>query len=241
MADEPEKTEGQAENQEAENQQAESQQVEGKAKDEPKTVPYERFQEVVDEVKQLKEQAEMAAQQVALARANPPQQEQKEFDIFKEVGLEDEDDVPTVKQHRQILNHYATVFDRRLAELAFQQAHPDFAELVGTADEIASGKYAAPLAAAIKQNPALMRMIAKSDNPRLAAYYVAKLQKSKTGNEPIKKNEAQNVIDEAVENANRIKSSANTKGGENLSEEGRIAKMDDKDFLKLAREHGAFV
>lgn len=249
--DNPEKTEeGQtgteAEGQ-VEGQQAEGQ-TEGEAKtEEPKTVPYERFQEMAAKVKQLEEQATIAQQQMALAKANPPQGQQSvqqpvTRDIFKEVGLNDDDDVPTVKQHRQILEHYGKVFDTRLAELAFFQTHPDYTDLVGTADECMSGKYAEPLATAIKQNPALIQMIAQSGNPRLAAYEVAKLQKAKTKTDaPVKTNEAKTVIDEAVENANRVKSSSNAKGGEALSEKGRIENMPDKDFLELARKHGAFV
>jgi len=249
--DDPEKTEeGQTENQ-AEGQQAEGQiegQTEGETQTEAelKTVPYERFQEVVDKMKQLEEQVGIAQQQMALAKANPPQAQGQEtsasrFDIFKEVGLVDDDDVPTVKQHKRILEHYGKVFDSRLAEISFLQSHPDYTDLVGTVDEVASGKYAEPLAAAIKQNPALIRMIAQSRNPRLAAYEVAKLQKSNVSDKPIKTDEAKGAIDEAVANANRVKSSSNTKGGEALSEEGRYATMDDADFLKLAHQRGAIV
>ena len=211
---------------------------------EPKTVSYERFQEMVDKVKGLEGQVEVANQQMALARANPVQGQQvqaPQFDIFKEVGLEDEDDMPNVKQHRQILEHYGKVFDSRLAEIAFHQAHSDYADLVGTADEIMSGKYAEPLAAAIKQNPALLTMIAKSGDPRLAAYEIAKLQKTRTADKPVKAKDAKAAIDEAVENAARVKSSANIKGGGALSEEGRYEGMSDADFLKLALSHGAIV
>ena len=84
-------------------------------------------------------------------------------------------------------------------------------------------------------------MIAQSGNPRLAAYEIAKLQMSRTANKPVKEDEAKNAIDEAVANANRVKSSSNAKGGEALSEEGRYASMDDKAFLELAHKHGAFV
>ena len=114
MAD-PEKTEEvQTEEQIAAQAEAEAQaevevevEAAGEVKDqEPKTVSYERFQEMVDKVKGLEGQVEVANQQMALARANPvqgPQARVPQFDIFKEAGLEDEDDVPTVKQHRQIL------------------------------------------------------------------------------------------------------------------------------------------
>lgn len=213
--------------------------------DEPKTVPYERVKELTETIKGLEEQITTIQQQQALARANPVQTQQQvqQFDIYKEVGLDPEDpeDIPNQGQLKQIINHAATVFDKRLAAIAFQQAHPDYADLVGTADEISTGKYAEPLAAAIKQNPALLNMIAQSGDPRIAAYEIAKLQKAKTKDEPIKKDEAKSAIEEAVENANRVKSSSNAKGGEALSEEGRIANMSPEDFVKLALSHGAII
>lgn len=238
---------GQAEG-EAEGQQAESQ-AEGEAKgeaEESETVPYERFQEVVTEMKALKEQNETIMQQQALARANPIQGQQEQapqFDIYKEVGLDPEDpeDIPNQGQIKKILNHAGKVFSSQLAQIAFQQAHPDYAELVGSADEISSGKYAGPLAAAIKQNPALLTMIAKSGDPRLAAYEIAKLQKAKTKDEPVKKDEAKDAIDEAVENAKRVKSSSNAKGGGALSEEGRYEGMSDEEFVALALSNGAYI
>jgi hypothetical protein len=245
MADE-EKTDVEQEETEVKDQantevkdQTETEQADNEA-EEPKTVPFERFQEMTDKVKLLEEQVVNAQQQMAIARANQSQKEPAaKFDIFKEVGLTDDDDVPTVKQYKQIIEHHATVFDRKLADLAFHQAHPDFAEYVGTVDEIASGNYAAPLAAAIKNNPAIARMIGESPNPRMAAYNIAKLQKTKST--PVKIKEAKDIIDDAKNNSERVKSSSNTKGGEALSEEGRYATMNDADFLKIAHKHGAFV
>ena len=225
-------------------------QTEGEAKEteaneanesnEPQTVPFERFQEMTDKVKLLEEQVTNAQQQMAIARANQTQKQPAEkFDIFKEAGLDDDDDVPTVGQYKKILEHHAKVFDQRLADLSFHQAHPDFEEYVGTADEIASGKYAAPLTAAIKNNPAIARMIGESPNPRMAAYNIAKLQKSQTS--PVKTDEAKQIIDDAKANSERIKSSSNTKGGDSLSEENRYTQMNDSDFLKIANNNGAFV
>ena len=246
MAEETEKT-GQVEEVEttvASTETAENTETEGEAKEieakEPQTVPFERFQEMTDKVKLLEEQVVNAQQQMAIARANQSQKEPAaKFDIFKEVGLTDEDDVPTVKQYKQILEHHATIFDKRLADLAFHQSHPDFAEYVGTVDEIASGNYAAPLASAIKNNPAIARMIGESPNPRMAAYNIAKLQKTKS--EPVKTKEAKDIIDDAKNTSERVKSSSNTKGGEALSEEGRYSIMNDADFLKIAHNNGAFV
>jgi len=72
------------------------------------------------------------------------------------------------------------------------------------------------------------------------AYQIAKLhQQNKAEGKTTTKKDAKEVIDEAIANANRVKSSANTKGGEALSEEGRYANMSDPDFLKLAASRGA--
>lgn len=237
---EGQQTEGQTEGQQTE---AEAKAA-GEAAGEPKTVPFDRFQEMVDKVKQLEEQALVVQQQQALAKANPvqgQQVQQPQFDIYKEVGLDadDPEDIPNQGQLKKIFDHYGTVFSRQLADIDFRQTHPDYAQIVGTFDEIASGKYAAPLAEAIKKNPALLHDIRLSPNPKVAAYNIAKLQLKKPEGKTVTTDEAKVVIDEAIKNAERVKSSANAKGGEALSEEGRYAKMPDPEFVKLALSHGA--
>ncbi len=225
---------------EVKDDETQTEETEAKAEE---TVPMERFKEMVDKVELLEKQAGVAAEQAAIAKANPIAAQATsadQFDIFKEVGLDKDDDVPDVGQTKKIMAHYGHVFDMRIATLAFHQAHPDYDQLVGTVDEIASGKYAEPLAAAIKKNPALQSMIASSKNPRIAAYEVAKLQKESVKT-PVVTKDAKDAIDEAVKAANKVKSPSNTKGGESLSEEGRIAKMSDADFLNIARDNGAFV
>lgn len=212
----------------------------------PETVPYERFKEVEDMVKQLQEAADVTAQQDALRKANPVQGKQpagEQFDIYKEAGLDPDDPEEVIDQSqlKKILNHVGSIYSRQLADLSFLQAHPDYAQLVGTVDEVASGKYAGPFAMAIKKNPALLTDIAQSNNPRLAAYNIAKLQVDKGNKGTVSSDEAKAAIDEAVKNANRIKSSSNAKGGAALSEEGRLANMSDKDFVQLALGNGAII
>lgn len=225
---------------------------EEKGDEEKGPVSYERFQEMVNKVKGLEDTIEANAEQAAIAKANPvaapTQPTQPQTDpldaIFKDAGLdlEDPDEVPTQGQLKTILSNVATVYDRQLAEMSFFQTHPDYTELIGTQDELASGQYAAPLAAAIKKNPALIQQIQKSADPRMAAYEIAKLQKAKAKpSEKVDTKEAKNAIDEAVENANKIKSSSNAKGGGGVTEEGRFASMSDGDFLKLAADNGAIL
>ena len=221
-----------------------------KTGDEAQTEAPDRIKELTDLVSNLKEQISTMAETAAIARANPvvapvqtAQQQADPLDaIFKEAGLDadDPEEIPNQAQFKKILGNVATVFDRRLAEMSFFQMHPDYTELVGTQDELASGQYAAPLAAAIKKNPALIQQIQKSADPRMAAYEIAKLQKDKPA-EKVENKEAQDAIDEAVKNANKVKSVANTTGGGGVTEEGRFASMSDGDFLKLAADNGAIL
>lgn len=236
--DEPETTETEA----TEPETTETETPEAEAKTEPETVPYERLKEVTAKASELEEANQMLQEQIALMRANPPQpqaEKQEQFDIYKEVGLEDPDDIPTVEQQRKINEYYQGLVGEQLADIRFFVDHPDYAELVGTAEKIAIGQFAEPLTAAIKANPALVAMIQNSQNRRLAAYEIAKLHKSKK--EPISSKDAKTAIDEAVSIANRVKSSSNVKGGGALSEQGRYESMAEEEFVKLAREHGADV
>ncbi len=235
--------EGQTEGQ-TEGQVAGEGQVEGAEKT-PETVPYDRFKEVNDKLKASEEREQTLSQQVAVIQANMPTPGQRPqpdpFDIYKKVGLEDPEDIPTVEQSRKINAYFQSQTDAKLAEIRFLQEHPDFTELIGTEDQIRMGQYATPIREAVKNNPALISMIQNSKNPPLAAYELVKLyQKQKPGTE-IDTKKAQATIDEAVANAGRIKSTSNVRGGSALSEEGRYAKMPDGDFLKLARSHGAIV
>jgi len=233
-----------------ENQVEQTESVE-KTGDEAQTEAPDRIKELTDKVASLTEQISTMKETAAIAKANPiaapTQPTQPQADpldvIFKEAGidLDDPDEIPTQGQLKTILKNVATVYDRRLAEMSFFQLHPDYAQLVGTQDELASGQYAAPLAAAIKKNPALVQQIQKSADPRLAAYEIAKLQKDKKTTEKVDTEEAKNAIEEAVENANKVKSSSNAKGGGGITEEGRFASMSDGDFLKLAADNGAIL
>lgn len=221
-----------------------------KTSDETQTEAPDRIKELTDQVSDLKGQISTMAETAAIAKANPmvapTQPAQPQADpldaIFKEAGLDadDPEEILYQAQFKKILGTVATVFDRRLAEMSFFQTHPDYREIVGTQDELASGQYAAPLAAAIKKNPALIQQIQKSADPRMAAYEIARLQKTKPA-EKVDTEEAKNAIDEAVENAKKIKSSANAKGGGGLTEAGRFADMSDGDFLELAADNGAIL
>lgn len=202
----------------------------------PETVSKERMDEVNAENKTLKEQNELLQQNQALISANvPAAPAAPAFDIYKEVGLEGPEDIPNVEQQRKINAYHQAVSDRKISQLRFVADHPDFPKLVGTSQQIQSGQWAEPLMKAIKANPTLMNTIVNSADPYAAAYAVAKIQADKAAEgdtTKTTKTEAQAAIDEAVENANRVKTSANTKGGEGLSEEGRTAAMSDADFIK---------
>jgi len=247
--------ENQVENQVAENQtdtQAEDTTTEASGQAEEKgqeqqTVPYDRFQEKTAEAEQLKTQNQLLQQQLAIMSANVSTQRQKPtetFDIFKEVGLEGDEDIPNVKQQKQIMEYYGRTIGTQLANLQFKLDRPDFSQLVGKPEDIARGQFAKPLNEALKTNPALITQIQTSSNPQLTAYEIAKAYQTihqatkpaeKDKNKPINTDK----ISEAVANANRVKSSSNVKGGGGLSEEGRYVNMSDEEFIKIAEQNGA--
>jgi len=227
-----------------ETEEVEESQQEVQQEEEPtETVPKERLDAVTAELTSQKEANELLQQNMALMRANAPAQPKKEeFDIYAHVGLnpEDPDDVANQKQLKEIDKYRQGIRDFQIAQIRFLIDHPDYPEIVGTAEQIQAGQFAKPLQEAINSNPSLIAMIQTSANPQSAAYQIAKLhQQNKAEGKTTTKKDAKEVIDEAIANANRVKSSANTKGGEALSEEGRYANMSDPDFLKLAASRGA--
>jgi len=211
----------------------------------PETVSKERFDEQNTKLKAAEEKNELLEQNQALLRANTPAAPQAEaFDIYKEVGLDPDDpkDIPNQEQQKKINAYFQGIAQRQNAQIRFLIDHPDYPQLVGTAEQIRAGQFAGPLKEAIKANPTLMETIKNSADPAAAAYSIAKIQAKKTAEgdtTKTTKTEAEQVINEAVENANRVKTSANTKGGEGLSEEGRVANMSDAEFIKLANACGA--
>lgn len=216
---------------------------EAAAEAKPEMVSKERMDEVSAKNKELEEQNELLKSNNALIAANvqPAAPQGKPFDIYKEVGLEGPEDVPTVEQSRKINAYFQAVSQREISQLRFVADHPDFPQLVGTADQIKSGQWAAPLMKAIKANPTLMNTIVNSADPYAAAYAVAKIQADKTAEgdkTKTTKTEAEAAIDEAVENSKKVKSASNTKGGDGLSEEGRTENMSEAEFIKLFNESG---
>lgn len=206
-------------------------------------VSKERFDEQNAKLKLAEEQNELMQQNQALLRANtsvaPPAV--PAFDIYKEVGLEGDEDIPTVAQQKKINAYFQGIVQRQFAQHRFVADHPDFPKIVGTAQQIQSGQWADPLMKALKANPTLMPTIVNSADPYAAAYAVAKIQADKEAqgdNTKTSKTEAQVAIDEAVENAEKVKTSANTKGGEGLSEEGRTASMSDAEYIKAFNASG---
>lgn len=210
----------------------------------PEMVPKERLDETATRLKAAEEQNVLLQQNQALINANAPAAPKGEaFDIYKHVGLDPDDptDIPNQEQQKKINAYYQGLSQQRDSRIRFLLDHPDYSQLVGTAEQIQTGQFAEPLKEAIRANPTLMATIQNSADPQAAAYAIAKLHKEnkEKGQTKTTKTEAEKAIDEAVENANRVKTSANTKGGEGLSEEGRVANMSDADFIKLANSCGA--
>lgn len=216
--------------------------TENETETKPEMVAKERFDEVNTKLKAAEEQNVVLQQNQALINANTAVAPKAEaFDIYKEVGLEGPEDMPNQEQLRKINAYFQGVTQHQTARVRFLIDHPDYPQLVGTAEQIQSGQFAGPLKEAIRVNPTLMATIQNSADPQAAAYAIAKMHKEKTekGETKTTKSEAEAVIDEAVENAGRVRTVANTKGGEALSEEGRVANMPDDEFIKLANTWGA--
>ena len=208
-------------------------------------VSKERMDEVVAENKALKEKNELIEQNSALIQANSaaPAKQAEQFDIFKEVGLNPDDpkDIPDQAQLKKINAYNQQQNQVILNQIQFKIDHPDYSQIVGTAAQIRTGNFAAPLKQAIKENPALMATIQNSRDPMAAAYAIGKQQEKKAAagdKTTTTKTEAEAAINEAVENAKTVKTSANAKGGDGLSEEGRTANMTDADFIKQYNASG---
>jgi len=210
----------------------------------PEMVSKERMDEVTTKNRELEEQNELLRQNQALISANTVAAPQtKQIDPFEAAGLDpnEPNESATQEQHKKILGHYMGGVRSEIDQLRFVADHPDFPALVGTAEQIKTGQWAAPLMKAIKANPTLMSTIVNSANSYAAAYSVAKIQadKDKEGDKTkTTRTEAQQAIDEAVENSNKVKTSANAPGGEGLSEEGRTANMSDAEFIAEFNKSG---
>jgi len=204
------------------------------------TVSKERFDEQNARLKAAEEKNALLEQNQALIRANTTAAPAAPaFDIYEEVGLDGPKDIPNVEQQKKINDYFNTATDRKISQLRFVADHPDFPKLVGTAEQIQMGQWAEPLMKAIKENPTLMSTIVNSKDPYAAAYGVAKLQAEKeVKGETTTKTEAQQAIDEAIENSEKVKTSANAKGGEGLSEAGRVKNMSDAEFVKAFNATG---
>jgi hypothetical protein len=204
-------------------------------------VPKSRLDEVQATLEAEKEAAAQQAQQYNLILAQQQQNSKSKDqapDIFKELGIEDDEDVLTVGQHRKLINHQMQLFGSLINDLQFQVSHPDFTELCGTMDQIRAGQWAQPLKDAIMKNPALMTTITSSANPKEAAYQIAKTAVKKA-DKTVDTTEAEEAIKKAAEDAGKIKSTSNVKAAATLSEKGRYDEMDDEEFLKLAAKNGA--
>lgn len=208
----------------------------------PETVSMERFEEVNAKLKAAEDKNDVQQQNMALIAANAtPAPKVEEVDPFKEVGLEGPEDIPNVGQSRKILSHYIGGVKNEMAQIRFQAQHSDFSQIVGDDEHIQSGQFSPPLMKAIKVNPLLLDQIKSSRNPSAAAYKAALqfAEKKTKKDETTTKTEAQVAIDEAVANSKTVKTSANAPGGnEGLSEEGRLAKMSDADFIKIFNPTG---
>jgi len=197
----------------------------------PQAIPYERFQEVNNKVKELEQQVQLARQQIALYQANmqqqaqqPPQQLPNFYD-----GLED-DDVMTVAEAKKATQAMVQQFSSAINELQFLVQHPDYHQLVGTPQQLGE-----PLKQAILKNPQIMMEIRQSPNPMLTAYNYAKMAQAVMNNQ-----QAQQQINPAaaaaIQAATRPGSASMVANGGAFNAANRFASMSDEEFARFEAE-----
>lgn len=192
----------------------------------PKAIPYERFAEVNNKVKELEQQVQLAQQQIALYQANMQQQAQAQrpqMPNFYE-GLED-DDVMTVAEAKKATQAMVQQFSSAINELQFLVQHPDYHQLVGTPQQLGE-----PLKQAILKNPQIMMEIRQSPNPMLTAYNYAKMasmQQQTTVNP---------AAAAAIQAATRPGSASMVANGGAFNAASRFAAMSDEEFARFEAE-----
>jgi hypothetical protein len=141
-----------------------------------KTVPYTRFEEVnaakkaaEEAAAQLQAQLNLIQQQQVPPRAQPATLYEQ---TVERLGLKDESYLNN-EQQGQIFNAMFEVIQASQSEAAFMAAHPDYVQVVGTAD--ITGKFvpAPPLARAIAKDPGLALRLSQSPHGKQFAYDIA--------------------------------------------------------------------
>ena len=196
---------------------------------EPVTNPQsEHFRALREEVDRIKAEREVEKRehqlQIDLLRANMAPQAQQPASQFQERKFLDgmkEDDIPNVGELRREWDQKEGMYQARLEELQFAQAHPDYAEVLD--------KYLAPL---VKQKPHLARGIQASDHPSLMAYELGKMyqQTQEVRTATTVSENAQRIVD----NAKKPGTLSQAGGQSALSQADYYASMSDREFMKFA-------
>jgi hypothetical protein len=146
------------------------------SKQHEETVSYTRFEEVnaakkaaEEAAAQLQAQLNLIQQQQVPPRAQPATLYEQ---TVERLGLKDESYLNN-EQQGQIFNAMFEVIQASQSEAAFMAAHPDYVQVVGTAD--ITGKFvpAPPLARAIAKDPGLALRLSQSPHGKQFAYDIA--------------------------------------------------------------------
>ncbi len=199
----------------------------------PQSIPYERFQEVNNKVKELEQQVQLSRQQIALYQANmqnaQAQQPQQQVPNFYE-GLED-DDVMTVAEAKKATQAMVQQFSSAINELQFLVQHPDYHQLVGTPQQLGE-----PLKQAILKNPQIMTEIRYSPNPMLTAYNYAKMAQMSMQDGKQQQQQPNQTAAAAIQAASRPGSVSMVANRGALNAANRFAAMSDEEFAKYEAE-----
>ncbi|MHC4344724.1 MAG: hypothetical protein ACYSUP_08575 [Planctomycetota bacterium] len=147
------------------------------SKQHEETVPYSRFEEANAAKKAAEDAAaQLQAQLTVLQQQQVPQRQAQPATIYDQtverLGLKDEVYLSS-EQQGQIFNAMFEVIQASQGEAAFLASHPDYAQVVGTAD--ITGKFvpAPPLARAIAKDPTLAQKLSSSPSGKEFAYMIA--------------------------------------------------------------------
>ena len=221
-----------------EGQQAEGQQAEAAAQNQSESVTKERFDEVNAKLAAAEETNALLQQNMALASANAnaarlPRQPPDDYEAAGiKIPDDPENDMLNFADQRKLDDYRAKKDAAEKAEIHFKLDHPDFAQVVGTPEQINSGQWAKPLADAIKDDPTIAAKIQASGNPRSAAYSIAKLYEQRASSKPAKtaEEEAAATIQEALAAVEKPGSASAASGQAGLDMAHTIANETDEEF-----------
>lgn len=206
-------------------------------------VPYDRFDEVNKAKNAAEQERDYLQQLVNLSQANQPTQAPaqppQEQDPLGLSGIADDDLVSgqqlkdVVRKAQEESRQTQQEQDRKAETRAFLSQHPDYDELVGTAN-LTTGQFqfSEVMQRAIKEDPSLLATLQTNPDRRAIAYRTAtatkriiELEKKAAG---ITEQQAQKETETLISPM----SPAAVGGGGTLAQAGRVGRMSDEEYAE---------